>query len=84
MIDTNSIGDIVYDVEDHVAITPNTNADYCLVPKVVEQNVILKLQKIMMDIGNYNVEKDNCQSYEVIMRFINNHPVVEMYLNKED
>ena len=42
------------------------------------------LQKIMMDIGNHNVENDNCQSYEVTMRFINNHPVVEMFINKED
>ena len=84
MIKPIAKGDIVYDVEDHVAITPKTDAHYCLIPKVVEQNVILKLQKIMMDIGNHNVENDNCQSYEVTMRFINNHPVVEMFINKED
>ena len=84
MINTSTIGDIVYDVEDHVAITPNTNAHYCLVPKVVDQEVILKLQKIAMDIGNHNVDKGNCDSYETVMKFVNKHPVVELFINKED
>ena len=53
-------------------------------PKQVDQAVILKLQKVAMDIGNHNVDKGNCDSYETVMRFVNKHPVVELFINKED
>ena len=35
-----------------------------------------------MDIGNHNVDKGNCDSYETVMKFVNKHPVVELFINK--
>jgi|TARA_A200000159_G_scaffold116394_1_gene109836 hypothetical protein len=84
MIDATAMGTVVYDVQDHIALEPNNNAHYCLIPKQVDQNLILKLQKIMMDIGNHNIRLENCDTYEITMRFIDKHPIVEMFINKED
>ena len=38
----------------------------------------------MMDIGNHNIILENCDTYEITMRFIDKHPIVEMFINKED
>ena len=35
-----------------------------------------------MDIGNHNVDKGNCDSYETVMKFVNKHPV-ELFINKD-
>ena len=84
MIDVKELGNVDYEVQDFVAIEPKGEAHYCLIPKQVDQAVILKLQKIAMDIGNHNVDKGNCNSYETVMKFVNKHPVVELFINKED
>ena len=84
MIDVKELGNVDYEVQDFVAIEPKDEAHYCLIPKQVDQAVILKLQKIAMDIGNHNVDKGNCDSYETVMKFVNKHPVVELFINKED
>ena len=51
MIELDSIGTIDYEVKDFVALTPYNDAHFCLVPRTVDQQSILKLQKIMMDLS---------------------------------
>jgi hypothetical protein len=50
-----------------------------LVPRNVDQKTILKLQKIMMDIGNANVKNGICGKYKTIMSFVDDYPIVELY-----
>ena len=83
MIDLNAIGIVDYEVKDFVALTPHNEAHFCLVPRTVDQQVILKLQKIMMDIGNANIKDGVCEQYETIMKFVNDHPIIEIHLTKE-
>jgi hypothetical protein len=83
MIELDSIGTVDYEVKDFVALTPHNDAHFCLVPRKVDQQVILKLQKIMMDIGNANIKDGICEQYETIMKFVNDHPIVEIHLTKE-
>ncbi len=83
MIELDSIGTVDYEVKDFVALTPHNEAHFCLVPKTVDQQVILKLQKIMMDIGNANIKDGVCEQYETIMKFVNDHPIIEIHLTKE-
>ena len=83
MIELDSIGTVDYEVKDFVALTPHNEAHFCLVPRTVDQQVILKLQKIMMDIGNANIKDGVCEQYETIMKFINDHPIIEIHLTKE-
>ena len=46
-------------IKDFVALTPHNEAHFCLVPRIVDQQIILKLQKVMMEIGSsiYDGEK---------------------------
>ena len=83
MIDLNAIGIVDYEVKDFVALTPHNEAHFCLVPRTVDQQVILKLQKIMMDIGNANIKDGVCEQYETIMKFVNDYPIIEIHLTKE-
>ena len=83
MIELDSIGTVDYEVKDFVALTPHNEAHFCLVPRTVDQQVILKLQKIMMDIGNANIKNGVCEQYETIMKFVNDHPIIEIHLTKE-
>ena len=83
MIDLDTIGIVDYEVKDFVALTPHNNAHFCLVPRTVDQQTILKLQKIMMDIGNANIKDGVCEQYETIMKFVNDHPIIEIHLTKE-
>ena len=83
MIDLNAICILDYEVKDFVALTPHNEAHFCLVPRTVDQQVILKLQKIMMDIGNANIKDGVCEQYETIMKFVNDHPIIEIHLTKE-
>lgn len=83
MIELDSIGTVDYEVKDFVALTPHNDAHFCLVPRKVDQQIILKLQKIMMDIGNANIKDGICEQYETIMKFVNDHPIVEIHLTKE-
>lgn len=83
MIELDSIGTVDYEVKDFVALTPHNEAHFCLVPRTVDQQVILKLQKIMMDIGNANIKDGVCEQYETIMKFVNDHPIIEIHLTKE-
>ena len=83
MIDLDTIGTVDYEVKDFVALTPHNEAHFCLVPRTVDQQVILKLQKIMMDIGNANIKDGVCEQYETIMKFVNDHPIIEIHLIKE-
>ena len=46
MIDLDTIGIVDYEVKDFVALTPHNNAHFCLVPRTVDQQTILKLQKM--------------------------------------
>ena len=48
---------------------------------MVDQKNILKLQKIMMDIGNANVNKGTCEQYETVLKFVDGHPIVELYVD---
>lgn len=82
MIDLKTIGTVDYEVKDFVALTPYNDAHFCLVPRTIDQQVILKLQKIMMDIGNANIEKGICDHYHTIMKFVNDHPIVEIHIEK--
>jgi len=83
VIDLDTIGTVDYEVKDFVALTPHNEAHFCLVPRTVDQQVILKLQKIMMDIGNANIKDGVCEQYETIMKFVNDHPIIEIHLTKE-
>ena len=83
MIELDSIGTVDYEVKDFVALTPHNEAHFCLVPRTVDQQVILKLQKIMMDIGNANIKDGVCEQYETIMKFVNDYPIIEIHLTKE-
>ena len=83
MIELDSIGTVDYEVKDFVALTPHNEAHFYLVPRTVDQQVILKLQKIMMDIGNANIKDGVCEQYETIMKFVNDHPIIEIHLTKE-
>ena len=83
MIDLDTIGEVAYEVKDFVALTPHNDAHFCLVPRTVDQQVILKLQKIMMDIGNANIKDGVCEQYETIMKFVNDYPIIEIHLTKE-
>ena len=83
MIELDTIGTVDYEVKDFVALTPHNEAHFCLVPRTVDQQVILKLQKIMMDIGNANIKNGVCEQYETIMKFVNDHPIIEIHLTKE-
>jgi len=83
MIDLDTIGEVAYEVKDFVALTPHNDAHFCLVPRTVDQQSILKLQKIMMDIGNANIKDGVCEQYETIMKFVNDHPIIEIHLTKE-
>jgi hypothetical protein len=49
------------------------------VPRTVDQKTILKLQKVMMDIGNANVKNGVCEKYRTIMSFVDDYPMVELY-----
>jgi|TARA_B100000929_G_C15399607_1_gene384090 hypothetical protein len=82
MIDLNEIGTIDYEVKEFVALIPHNDAHYCFVPRVIDQKNILKLQKIMMDIGNHNIEQGKCESYHTVMKFVNDHPIVEIYIER--
>lgn len=84
MIELDKIGVIDYEVKDFVALTPHNEAHFCLVPRIVDQQIILKLQKVMMDIGNANVRNGVCDEYYTVMKFVNDHPVVEIHLTKEN
>ena len=84
MIELDKIGVIDYEVKDYVALTPHNEAHFCLVPRIVDQQIILKLQKVMMDIGNANVRNGVCDEYYTVMKFVNDHPVVEIHLTKEN
>ena len=84
MIELDKIGVIEYEVKDFVALTPHNEAHFCLVPRIVDQQIILKLQKVMMDIGNANVRNGVCDEYYTVMKFVNDHPVVEIHLTKEN
>ena len=84
MIELDSIGKVDYEVKDFVALTPHNDAHFCLVPRTVDQQSILKLQKIMMDIGNANIEKGICEKYHTVMKFVNEHPIVEIHMKKVD
>ena len=81
MIDVKELGNVDYEVQDFVAIEPKKRT--LLFDTKIVDPVILKLQKIAMDIGNHNVDKGNCDSYETVMKFVNKHPV-ELFINKED
>ena len=83
MIDLDTIGTVDYEVKDFVALTPHNDAHFCLVPRTVDQKSILKLQKIMMDIGNANISNGVCEQYHTIMKFVNDHPIVEIHLTQE-
>ena len=83
MIDLDTIGEVAYEVKDFVALTPHNDAHFCLVPRTVDQQSILKLQKIMMDIGNANIKDGVCEQYETIMKFVNDYPIIEIHLTKE-
>lgn len=83
MIELDKIGTVDYEVKDFVALTPHNDAHFCLVPRNVDQKSILKLQKIMMDIGNANISSGVCKQYKTIMKFVNDHPIVEIHLTKE-
>jgi hypothetical protein len=83
MIELDKIGTVDYEVKDFVALTPHNDAHFCLVPRKVDQKSILKLQKIMMDIGNANITNGVCVQYETIMKFVDDHPIVEIHLTKE-
>jgi len=83
VIELDKIGVIDYEVKDFVALTPHNDAHFCLVPKTVDQQSILKLQKIMMDIGNANIKDGVCEQYETIMKFVNDYPIIEIHLTKE-
>ena len=83
MIELDKIGVIDYEVKDFVALTPHNDAHFCLVPRTVDQQSILKLQKIMMDIGNANIKDGVCEQYETIMKFVNDYPIIEIHLTKE-
>ena len=37
-----------------------------------------------MDIGNANVRNGVCDEYYTVMKFVNDHPVVEIHLTKEN
>jgi uncharacterized protein CbrC (UPF0167 family) len=37
----------------------------------------------MMDIGNANIKNGVCEQYETIMKFVNDHPIIEIHLTKE-
>ena len=80
MIELDSIGTIDYEVKDFVALTPHNDAHFCLVPRTIDQQSILKLQKIMMDIGNANIKNGVCEQYETIMKFVDDHPIIELSL----
>jgi|TARA_B110000285_G_scaffold79796_1_gene92123 hypothetical protein len=84
VIELDKIGVIDYEVKDFVALTPHNEAHFCLVPRIVDQQIILKLQKVMMDIGNANVRNGVCDEYYTVMKFVNDHPVVEIHLTKEN
>ena len=79
MMQLDKIGTIEYEVKDFVALIPHNDANFCLVPRNVDQKTILKLQKIMMDIGNANVKNGICGKYKTIMSFVDDYPVVELY-----
>ena len=81
MVELDKIGTIDYEVKDFVALNPHSDDHYCLVPRVVDQKNILKLQKIMMDIGNANVNKGTCEQYETVLKFVDGHPIVELYVD---
>ena len=83
MIELDKIGTVDYEVKDFVALTPHNDAHFCLVPRNVDQKSILKLQKIMMDIGNANISNGVCKQYKTIMKFVNDHPIVEIHLTQE-
>jgi hypothetical protein len=83
VIELDSIGTVDYQVKDFVALTPHNDAHFCLVPRTVDQQSILKLQKIMMDIGNANIKNGVCKQYETVMKFVNDHPIIEIHLTKE-
>jgi hypothetical protein len=83
VIELDSIGTVDYEVKDFVALTPHNEAHFCLVPRTVDQQVILKLQKIMMDIGNANISNGVCKQYKTTMKFVDDHPIVEIHLTKE-
>ena len=51
MIELDTIGTVDYEVKDFVALTPHNDAHFCLVPRKPDQKIILKLQKIMMDLS---------------------------------
>ncbi len=84
MIELDTIGTVDYEVKDFVALTPHNNAHFCLVPRKPDQQIILKLQKIMMDIGNANIENGICEKYHTVMKFVNEHPIVEIHMKKVD
>ena len=79
MMQLDKIGTIEYEVKDFVALLPRNDADFCLVPRTVDQKTILKLQKVMMDIGNANVKNGVCEKYSTIMLFVDDYPMVELY-----
>jgi len=81
MLDLEKIGTIDYEVKDFVAITPHSDAHYCLVPREVDQKNILKLQKVLMDIGNANVKQGKCERYSTVMKFVDDHPIVELFVD---
>jgi len=83
MIELDTIGTVDYEVKDFVALTPHNDAHFCLVPRNIDQQSILKLQKIMMDIGNANISNGVCKQYKTIMKFVNDHPIVEIHLTQE-
>jgi hypothetical protein len=37
----------------------------------------------MMDIGNANISNGVCKQYETTMKFVDDHPIVEIYLTQE-
>ena len=80
----STIGTVDYEVKDFVALTPHNDAHFCLVPRKPDQHIILKLQKIMMDIGNANIENGICEKYHTVMKFVNEHPIVEIHMKKVD
>ena len=84
MIELDTIGTVDYEVKDFVALTPHNDAHFCLVPRKSDQQIILKLQKIMMDIGNANIENGICEKYHTVMKFVNEHPIVEIHMKKVD
>jgi hypothetical protein len=83
MIELDKIGTIEYEVKDFVALVPHNDAHFCLVPRNVDQQSILKLQKIMMDIGNANISNGVCKQYKTTMKFVDDHPIIEIHLTKE-